>query len=115
MAPIPSLTAKWSRIQRSARRRAAARTGPSDFWHGRAVGVGELPQQREVELGEAVAAGGAAEGADHRAGAAHVGGARVVPRELQGEVGLHRDAQLRGAAGVVAPAAVGLLLAEDVA
>ena len=53
-------------------------------------------------------------GADDLAGPAHVRGVGVVAGQLEGEIRLDRDAEFDRAAGVVAPAAVGLLLSQDV-
>src|SRR5262249_13978563 len=73
-------------------------------------------EQGEVEPGKAVTAGGAAKRADDVAGPAHrrrlwVGRAG----QLDGEVGLDRDAEVGWAVGIVTPGAVGLLLGENIA
>src|SRR5262249_41127066 len=85
-----------------------------DGQEGEIIG-GEWKEKGEVELGEAVAGGGPAVGADEVAGLPHVGRLGVVPGELEGEVGLDGAAQLEGPAGVDAPAALCRLLGEDVA
>src|SRR5262249_40511548 len=72
-------------------------------------------EQGQVELSEAVTAGCAAELADDRAGAAHVRGFGVVTRQLEGEVRLDRDADVRRAAGVIVPTPFGVLLLDHVA
>jgi hypothetical protein len=43
-----------------------------------------------------------------------VGGFRVIPRELQDEIRLHRGADLGGSPGIDGPSAAGKLLPPDV-
>ena len=82
--------------------------------HRRALVVGNLAQQRQVEAREAVDRVGAAVRQDRRPGPLHRLAVGVVAGELEGEVGLHAAADIDRAAGIHRPAAVGKLLVEDV-
>ena len=82
--------------------------------NGRALLVGDLSQQGQVEAGVAVDRVGAAVGEDRRPGPLHVLGARVVAGQLQGEIRLHAAADFHVAAGIHGPAAVGKLLFDEV-
>ena len=82
--------------------------------HRGAGGVGQLAEQGQVELREAVAAPGPAVREDALPRPHHVRRPGVVAGQFEGKVRLDRDADLARPAGVVAPAAVGLLLAQQV-
>ena len=71
------------------------------------------PEQREPQPGEHAAALDSALPPDERHGRPHVRGVRVVAGELEGDVGLQRRGQVRGAALEVGPRAVGTLLRAD--
>jgi hypothetical protein len=76
--------------------------------------VADLAEGGEVEVGEAVAALGAAEAQDDLAGAEHVGGFGGVAHQLEGQIGLDGAAQVGGAAGIHRPAALFDLEAAEV-
>ena len=80
----------------------------------RALLVGNLPQQGQIEPRETVDRVGPAVGQNGLAGTAHVLGARVVAGQLQGEIRLDASADLDAAAGIHRPAALGKLLLDDV-
>ena len=71
------------------------------------------PEQREPQVGEHADALDPAFGADELGGGAHVRIARLVAREAQRPVGLHRARQIARAAVEVGPRAVGALLRAD--
>ena len=81
---------------------------------GRALFVGDLPQQGQIVAGVAVDGVGPAVGQDGGAGPLHVLGAGVVAGEFQGEIGLHAAADIDPATGVHRPTAFGKLLLHQV-
>ncbi len=82
--------------------------------HGWTIGVRELPEQREIEFGEAVALRRTTQRSDDAASTEHVRAVRIVPGQLQGKVGFDGDTQVGRAAGVVVPSPFGQLLSENI-
>ncbi len=80
----------------------------------RALVVVDLSQQRQVEPREAVAGVGTAGLEDRAAGPHHLGLAGRSARQLHGEVGLHRRADVDRPARVDRPATGGQLMVLDV-
>ena len=81
---------------------------------GRALFVGDLPEQGQIVAGVAVDGVGPAVGQDGGAGPLHVLGAGIVAGQLQGEIGLHAAADIDPTAGVHCPATIGELLLHQV-
>ena len=73
-----------------------------------------LSKETEIDLGECIDFGDATHFENLLAGARQRGMIRRKPRELQPEVGLHRSADVRRTAGVVAPASIFILVVQNV-
>ena len=74
-----------------------------------------LPEETEIDLGKCIDFGHAAHFKNLLAGARQRGMIGRESRQLQPEVGLHRSADVGRTAGVNAPAAVFILVVQDVA
>ena len=82
--------------------------------HRRAIVPVPLAEDREIDSRERVRRLDAAQAQDHLARPDHVRRVAVVAGELQGEVGLHRDADVGRPSFVVGPSAARQLLAPEV-
>src|SRR5208337_4041621 len=73
-----------------------------------------LPKETEIDLGKCIDFGDATHFENLLAGARQRGMIRRESRQFQPEVSLHRSADVGRAAGVIAPAAVFILVVQDV-
>src|SRR5262249_3621299 len=84
-------------------------------WHGRAIAVGELAEEGQIEFGETVAANRPAQAQNRLTGPAHVGRSGGVPTQLESKISFDGYAEIAGAAGIVVPAALSQLLPGQIA